>query len=401
MLRPEEATQGEETEAKGTKRKRDSLGEVSFRELQSLLRITRSLPTIQLFDAIWHVGFEWLQSVKKPAAEYLQKHYMVQVTSANLHKQMHCTAGTWGRSHLWFAGNWSGIIGIYPGSASGTQTLESKHAQWQQELGKYTRVAPQKVFDAMQTIFTDSWSKKYEWSSKREFPTWPQEETGSLLNGQTLRTAGRSPAIDFWNGRDRKLTGHRNYHVVHRRTDESSTNPATGTTTFWVMRAETVNKVRPADAEIEPKMAESLVRMIATEGKGLEGALQDCQVVTKTDDKLSLDQEKLAYFFNKHAVVMKGHLPNATWPRQRRRLCVPVDALLCTCVPFQLHAECEHVLFVKGLANDPIVAKFKNTPINRPRGRKRKADLIGVAESQPVKKSEFKPGGKKPNGRRG
>ena len=149
MLRLEEATQGEETEAKGTNRKRDSLAEVSFRKLPSLFRITRSLPTIQLFDAILHIGFKWLQSVKKPAAEYLRNQYMVQVTSANLHKQMHCTAGTWGRSHLWFAGYWSGIIGIYPGSASGTQTIESKRAQWQQELGKCTRVAPQKVFEAM------------------------------------------------------------------------------------------------------------------------------------------------------------------------------------------------------------------------------------------------------------
>ena len=397
LYRPEDVKESEQQGAQGkpSKRKAPSAARANFMKLQNLLHVTRTLPTIQLFDAIWHVAFEWLRSVKKEAAEYLQKYYMVSVSPSNLQRQMRCGAAAWGRDLLWFAGYWAGIIGIYPGSASGTQTIESAHAQWQKSLGKSTEVAPQKVFHAMQEIFQDSWSKKFQWHTKREFPTWPCEVSAALLNGQSLRSLGRSPAIDFWNARETKLSACRNYCVVHQRTGDSKQETPDGMTTFWVMRAQKIDDVAPAEAPIDQAFAASLVQLICSEGPALEKALQACQIVTKEDGRLQLDQDRLALYFEKHAVVMKGHLPNSTWPRQRRKLETPVDALLCTCVPFVLRAECEHVLFVKALTRDPIVEKFKEIPVHRPKGRKRK---FGPAPKVlPVRKDTSKPGGKKPS----
>ncbi|CAE7685615.1 unnamed protein product, partial [Symbiodinium sp. CCMP2456] len=79
----------------------------------------------------------------------------------------------------------------------------------------------------------------------------------------------------------------------------------------------------------------------------------------------------LEYLFQDHCAVMRGHLPNSSWPRHRRRGGETVPSLVCSCCTFMMHGECEHVLFVRALLGDPVV-NLKAVPVLRKRGRKRK-----------------------------
>ena len=217
---------------------RESVRDKDFQQLQRLLATSRFIPSIQLFDATWHHIFRWLETRgHKRVAEYLQTHYFYHVAPEDLQKQMRCGACVYGRKGVWFASFWSGILSTYPGTESGTQTIESMHSHWQRVLSAACRAAPQAIFDSMQQIYTEHWCQKYAWKERRAFTTWPQEPAPALLNGQTLRTQGRSPAIDFlaragaaqahrspkfrtglfahWAGRPREAAGRPNHILGH------------------------------------------------------------------------------------------------------------------------------------------------------------------------------------------
>ena len=68
------------------------------------LGISRTLPTIQLFDAVWQLVFPWLHTVCPRAGTYLKSTYFKSVTPENLQRQLHCRSTLWGSKHLWFAG---------------------------------------------------------------------------------------------------------------------------------------------------------------------------------------------------------------------------------------------------------------------------------------------------------
>ena len=55
--------------------------------------------------------------------------------------------------------------------------------------------------------------------AKTNFMTWPETSAGVIYNSESLRSAGRSPAADFWNQREKKLCGNRNYFQIWVRTD--------------------------------------------------------------------------------------------------------------------------------------------------------------------------------------
>ena len=50
-------------------------------------------------------------------------------------------------------------------------------------------------------LFHEDWAEKLHWEESRVFQTWPQYPAQELLNGQALRTAGRSPAVDVYTER--------------------------------------------------------------------------------------------------------------------------------------------------------------------------------------------------------
>ena len=161
-------------------------------------------------------------------------------------------------STCWFAGFWAGVSGTYPGSGTGTQTLESFHSYWHFRVRSAVRTTPTEIFSSMQKLFEEDWCKKFQWAERRSVLTWPDKPAMDLLNSQSLRTAGRSPAVDFWSHREKRLTGLRNYCKLWRRTDKTSaaTQSKDGYTTLWAMRARKFKKEMPAEASISLKSRE-------------------------------------------------------------------------------------------------------------------------------------------------
>lgn len=92
--------------------------------------------------------------------------------------------------------------------------------------------------------------------------------------------------------------------------------------------------------------AQCLCRMICSEGDALTTSVKAAGIVDESSD---INLTVLRKCFKTHAVVMQGHLPNSSWPRQKRKYRESVDSILCTCLEFLMHANCEHVVFAKAL----------------------------------------------------
>ena len=349
----------------------------AFRRLDAIVRLSRTLPTIALFDVVWRLTFAWLQSISKKAATYLQQTYFQKTQVTALRKQMHVGDPVGGGSSCWFAGFWIGVTGTYPGSGCGTQPLESFHAYWQSAARSQARAAPTEIFNVIQKIYKEDWSQKFKWGEKRSFLTWPDRPAQDLLNSQTLRTGGRSPAVDFWANRGKKLSGLYNYFKLWRRTDKTSaaTQSQDGITTFWVMRARKFDKVMPADAVISQQVAESVGDLISCDGSQLHDALRKCNIVEGACGHETLNVQLLERFLDGHCAVIRGHMADALWPRVRRKLQKAMPSTVCTCLSFMQHADCEHIVYVKAMEGDEDAEDLRAIPVLRPKGRKRKADL--------------------------
>ena len=116
------------------------------------------------------------------------------------------------------------------------------------------------------------------------FVTWPELPAASLLSSESLHSAGRSPAVDFWQARDQtKLCGSRNYYHMHRRTDDAASVSPDGMSEFWVMRARTCGQqaVAPADAAITNDVGQQLVTLICLEGSELDRAFEGAGLVVE------------------------------------------------------------------------------------------------------------------------
>ncbi|CAE7527740.1 unnamed protein product, partial [Symbiodinium pilosum] len=142
-----------------------------FDELDDVIRISRVLPTIILFDAVWHVTFAWLQKVSKQACDYLKSTYFNLVERASLEKQFWCGTPVFHSTCCWFAGFWAGVTGTYPGSGSGTQPLESFHAYWQDAVRASVRSDPRAIFSRMERLYEEDWATKFAWQDARVFQT--------------------------------------------------------------------------------------------------------------------------------------------------------------------------------------------------------------------------------------
>ncbi|CAJ1377455.1 unnamed protein product [Effrenium voratum] len=178
--------------------------------------------------------------------------------------------------------------------------------------------------------------------------------------------------MDVWNARDNKQHGSQNFCVVWRRTDNQGSVAPDGMTQFWAMQSRKVGTAMPADAVIAGEFANNLCGLIVSEvnrkdlSKTLQksGAMQDCE------GQRNLQIDVLDRYFLDHAVVMRGLLPISAWPRNRRKLALPFGTMLCTCVEFLLHADCEHNFCAKAL--NKIRVDLHSLPVKRPQGRKRK-----------------------------
>ncbi|CAK9086660.1 unnamed protein product, partial [Durusdinium trenchii] len=272
-----------------------------FATLDEIIQISRILPTAQIFDLVWHFTFAWLETRSKKAVQYLQDTYFRLLTPQSLEKQFRCNRGSWNPEALWFAGFWSGIIGTYPGTASGSQTIESFHARWQAQVQGSVRASPQDIFKNMQKLFSSTWKDQFEWEESKIFRTWPETTASALLNGQTLRSTGRSPAVDFWNARELRMDKTRNYCHVVLRTDNADNPGIDGLTNFWVMGAQKQDGMLPAQVAIREAFAQRLCSMIAAEGDALITAVKAAGILE--ENKINLTA--LRKCFKTHAVVLQ------------------------------------------------------------------------------------------------
>ena len=99
---------------------------------------------------------------------------------------------------LAFNSYWSGIFGIYPGTASGNAVGESLHSGWEAELDtKAQNPSMKEASDCAQASCT-YWHREGRWARATPMTLQCAMEDESLLNGAALRLAGRSPAYDLW-----------------------------------------------------------------------------------------------------------------------------------------------------------------------------------------------------------
>ena len=149
------------------------------------------------------------------------------------------------------------------------------------------RVSPTEIFASMQQLFENDWASRFAWEEEKTFVTWPARSADALFNSKSLRSAGRSPAREFWEHREPRLCGNRNYRQVYIRTGEAGgTDDVDGVTTFWVLQSRLQGGVMPAEAVVTPQVAEVIANLIASQGPQLEKWL--CKAGIAKDGELEL-----------------------------------------------------------------------------------------------------------------
>ena len=94
------------------------------------------------------------------------------------------------------------------------------------------------------------------------------------------------------------------------------------------------------------------------------------------------DIERLELLLGIHCVVIQGHLATRAWPRLFKISREHAPAAVCSCHTFLMHAECEHVLFVRALQGDAAV-NLHDIPEVRAPGRPRKRQSATQEASKP------------------
>ena len=138
----------------------------------------------------------------------------------------------------------------------------------------------------MQDLYTKVWATKFAWGEPKHFVTWPESPADVLLNGQTLRTEGRSPAVDFWCGRERWDSGAQNYVTMHNvqenRSQKQTKPPSSGSCVPRRPRERNVCQQRLRST----KAANEIVECITT--------LAQAGIVHEREGKRDLDTRRLS-----------------------------------------------------------------------------------------------------------
>lgn len=174
----------------------------SVKDLVALSDLTRTLPTVQLADAIWQVVFRDIESRGEGnAVVYLQSNFFecgtVEVTQRFSRGLEKCA---WDSKKVWQPSFWIGIFGTFPGTGSGAEGLEARHSSWQKEIQARSKTSLCDVFQAMQELY-ERWSSIFDWGKAMKMTTLPGTLNDHLLKSGTMQTQGRSPAVDYWKSR--------------------------------------------------------------------------------------------------------------------------------------------------------------------------------------------------------
>ena len=153
-----------------------------------LLRGTSCLPTVERFDAVRRVAFHELAVVgETTTVAYLQKPYFFQTSVAKVRKAFGVQAALTSDEQMWFAGHWCGVLGTYPGTASGSQTTEAFHSFWQGGTKVASRHRATCLLEVMQGLFRGEWQINFGLSEAAPLGLWPHAPDAALLSGGALR----------------------------------------------------------------------------------------------------------------------------------------------------------------------------------------------------------------------
>ncbi len=334
------------------------------RDVLELVEATRMLPTVELFDAIWQVEFAALARRGEEAlVKYLKDTYFPTVPLDVLRRVFPNMGGTaWETTHAYLAPHWTGAFGVYPGTGSGSLSIEAFHATWERTVGAATKPNVTELLPSMQRIYHE-WREAFGWGRAVVFSNFPRRLNPALLNSTALHHAGRSTARDFWEKREGG-----NYVKVARQTG----NVSGDLTEFYVMQTHRRTRIYAADAKISRSTAVNVVELLTRSGTALGKLLQELGIVTGSGDASvrTVDRERLTEYLVDHCVVVHGHLPGKYWKRRQRVSGEEIAWGLCTCMLFVQHAECEHVAYVAALRGAGVA--LDAVPEVRQRGRKRK-----------------------------
>ncbi len=103
-------------ELAGQKRK-TCVGKAHLCDIMSFIRLTHHVPSLQLFDALWHVVLDMMVTVWKEtdAATYLRATYLRNVPVSGAQKVFkRVTQCTWGRQSVIFGSFWCGVQPLAP-----------------------------------------------------------------------------------------------------------------------------------------------------------------------------------------------------------------------------------------------------------------------------------------------
>lgn len=253
------------------------------------------------------------------------------------------------------------MFGIYPGTGSGSLTIESLHSTWERSVREATRPAATEVFSAMQEVYKE-WKDSFGWGRPCSFSNYPVRVNEALLNSAALHSAGRSTAKDYYNKRHNG-----NYVKLTTRTGEAAGGGG-AFSDFYVLQTHKVGSVSAADAELDAGIAGQIVNLVTSSGEQVGRLLEHMGIVVREAAALSICEEALRRCLVDHCMVVYGDFPNRYWRRRRRASGDEVDVGVCTCLLFVQHAECEHHAFVSALRGGP--PNLNAVPEIRRRGRK-------------------------------
>ena len=126
----------------------------------NVLRATRHLPTVEIFSAVWTTFFQELETQElHDVAAYLKKEYLHLEKQETLNKMYNLRGSSEAETKLWWAAYWAVTLGIHPGSATGTQSLEAFYSFWQRQISSRARAAPSEILNIMQQLYDGPWSE--------------------------------------------------------------------------------------------------------------------------------------------------------------------------------------------------------------------------------------------------
>ncbi len=317
----------------------------------------RFAPRPDLFSHLWQGMLTRLVALgESEVARYLHKEFCVLLPGADMKLPNIPSELALGKdAKYFFAPHWTGLWGVFPGTASGNQPAEALHSPWQQLLAAEKAVPNVcTIFPIMQKVY-EQWRATYSWDSASALSPMPSGVDPGLVNGRVLARVGRSPALDYHTA----IAGGRRLVHVRELQDRA-----------WMAIARSTEKdLVEGDAEVG-------LNILDTTSANMGTLLFQRGILTILDD----EREEV-----------KGTLGNFEWPHHApggrpilfhnepfnrvfgdvKYVYVTAKETFCTCAAFMLYMQCEHVVYAesRSFSCRQGTRDFAALPAQQKRGR--------------------------------